>query len=90
MSPLEKDAILYVETGKLKKLKACLETGVSPDTAGNGRPLVRMNEMASQPVSRPAHDTLVRHCTLAGSGHAGSCFLDMPTKSERFAIEVRS
>lgn len=31
MTPLEKDAVLYAKTGKLEKLRACLDAGISPN-----------------------------------------------------------
>jgi hypothetical protein len=31
MTPLEKDAVLYAKTGKLDKLHACLDAGISPN-----------------------------------------------------------
>jgi hypothetical protein len=37
MTPEEKDAILYAKTGKLEKLRYCLDAGVSPNTIDNYR-----------------------------------------------------
>lgn len=37
MTPLEKDAVLYAKTGKLEKLRACLDGGVSPSAADDSR-----------------------------------------------------
>ena len=31
MTPLEKDAVLHAKTGKLEKLRACLDAGISPN-----------------------------------------------------------
>lgn len=31
VTPLEKDAVLYARTGKLEKLRACLDAGISPN-----------------------------------------------------------
>lgn len=46
MKPLEKDAILYARTGKLEKLKACLDAGVPANFADDGKQSLLMHAAA--------------------------------------------
>jgi hypothetical protein len=43
MTPSEKDAVLYAKTGKLEKLTACLDAGVSPNTTDESRASLLMH-----------------------------------------------
>lgn len=46
MSPVEKDAILYAKTGKLEKLKGCLDAGVPPSFVDDNKQSLLMHAVS--------------------------------------------